>query len=697
MVLLSVSAQAQRFDWAKAYTGYGGDSDIDIPGNVITSSVVDKEGNLYIVANFYPGHKIFGVEPIPPDLSYINYTSKSVMIAKISPDGEVLWHKGIHSKDNTGANSGNIYARGIKLLGDSAVMVYATIPFPFYEDEESNGLTDLWYLDTLLLHLPPRWTEVRSGNALLPCFMTLSLDDGRLIEDHMISTCAADENGEPIKMTGVDYIDSYNAYIQRFDVDQDGNIYVLNQVDAYHFANLPASKLGFLIDNRHFVWYRDQHRSGRWNYEIVKFSPHFDTVLQVEYLFDSTDDTPSDFGYPQIMKPSFRLDSENNLYVSLSIQDPHKRYPISNSDTLAFIRGEYDIYSNLLIKYNSDLVPQFVKQLHSTNERGNTSELFIPRWFFSGTVEFDDETNSLYWTGATHKTSAGCSHTDNTDINIFYGNDTLDLVNNFYWLRLDRDDGRLISYGKARYGGQFHTELYGHRDEDPRIAVANGKVAATFCYVGDVIFADTTIVRDMPMGTESSGMLSSTALGIWDDDGNELKLQDFNASHLYNQSGHVCLHDSILYITFVARDGASFADFQFASTGGRSQSILTKYVDTMLMAPGGNAPTNEGIDDPQTLTQSSSQAIKVFPNPTTGMLHIELNDNALTQSSSQAVKSVTLYNTMGQQVKFFNLTDAIKQSSDQTITIDLSPLPAGVYYLTVATGEGNTRHKVVKR
>ncbi|MBO4588802.1 MAG: leucine-rich repeat domain-containing protein [Bacteroidales bacterium] len=97
-----------------------------------------------------------------------------------------------------------------------------------------------------------------------------------------------------------------------------------------------------------------------------------------------------------------------------------------------------------------------------------------------------------------------------------------------------------------------------------------------------------------------------------------------------------------------------------------------------------------GIDNPNTLTQSSNQAITVFPNPTTGILHIQPNTDALTQSGNQTISSLTLHNAMGQPVMVQNSDFKIQNS------IDLSPLPAGVYYLTIKSNETTTRHKVIK-
>lgn len=75
-------------------------------------------------------------------------------------------------------------------------------------------------------------------------------------------------------------------------------------------------------------------------------------------------------------------------------------------------------------------------------------------------------------------------------------------------------------------------------------------------------------------------------------------------------------------------------------------------------------------------------AVSVYPNPTSDVLHIATNGASIT--------SLSLYNAMGQPVITQN-TDFIIQNS-----INLEGLPAGIYYLTVKSGETTTRHKIIK-
>ncbi|MBQ3581177.1 MAG: T9SS type A sorting domain-containing protein [Bacteroidales bacterium] len=148
-----------------------------------------------------------------------------------------------------------------------------------------------------------------------------------------------------------------------------------------------------------------------------------------------------------------------------------------------------------------------------------------------------------------------------------------------YWLRIDRDNGNLLSYGKARSETATTLNIYtGGLPIDPRMGIANGKVVATFNYGHSFSFADTTVDR----GSSSSW---ATALGIWDEDGNELACYDFNAEHNYNRNRGVYLKDSALYITGVLFSSGTFGDTTLPNAGCRA--YIAKYVDPSLMQPSG--------------------------------------------------------------------------------------------------------------
>ena len=760
--MLSLTIHAQHFDWVRGWSGYGGSSDTEVPGNVIKGSVVDSEGNVYVVGEYFPGTKVFGVDPVPLDIATAT-TNRSIVIAKLNQEGELVWYKGIYNSCTTSLMGWQL-ARDIRLIGDTAVMIMANIKLPGTPGISNNKL---YYLDTLLEDRTKfQWADTLDSQTPT-AFITLGLD-GTLKEDHFVLVGALDSVGIPfVSFTG--RVQSEGLSKMFFDVDNDGNIYVLrnNKMNIYNTTimdslghpitltinteNGAVGTIRVIADGHGDMYFTPPHKAGWWNMNIMKFSPHFERLINSMYVFDSTDIYNEE---KTITPTSFKIDDKNNIYFYFSV-DPPSYLPLSKSDTLAFMSHDKEVYSDMLIKYDSSLTPLFAKQLRSTY--GTDDPYQSSRRFETGTVEIDSESNTFYVTGKLQKNFMGMA--DNGTVQIYYGIDTLNLENNFFWLRLDRDNGSLVSYGRVR--SVYKSEILTHNSAEPTIAVANGKVAATFNYRNDFTFADTTIYS-------GNSYNFAQAMAIWDDEGNEIAYYDFNAIHDYNRTGGVHVHDSTLYVTGVVYTGATFGDTVLASTGGRSQAFIAKYVNPIfaqsgsserlpqhitweqeldfiaqpspialnayassglpihytssdpdvayidggnlfyagegdatvtatqpgnyiylaaepvtktVTTPSGHNPGGDGIQ--QAADGRQQAAVSVYPNPTSGVVHIDTDGAAIT--------TVTLHNAMGQTVA----TDTIKQSNNHT-TIDLSPLPAGVYYLTVRSGETTARHKIIK-
>ena len=779
LAMLSLTMNAQRFDWVRGWSGYGGSSDSEVPGNVIKGSVVDSEGNIYVVGEYFPGTKVFGVDPVPLDIATAT-TNRSIVVAKLDKEGELVWYKGIYNSLANGG-MGNQYVRDIRLVGDTAVMIMANILMPGNNPGDNISGNILYYLDTLLID----WTYMPWNDSInerkATVFIELGLD-GAFMEDHFLYIGALDSAGNPfVVSSGKVELDPLNSHF--FDVDNDGNIYITRYNEgSFHIPGLctdstgrfpvpftvtngGVSKLRVIADGRGDMFFTPPHKAAEWNLNVMKFSPHFERLINSVYVFDSTDvySESNIFFHPStgvaykpgIHASSFKIDERNNVYMLLCLHDYSSLMPLSNSDTLAFTGHDEETYTNLLIKYDSSLTPLFAKQLRSTY--GTDDPYQSSRRFETGTIEVASETNTIYLTGELQKNYLGMA--DNGTVQIYFDSDTLDLKNNFYWLRLDRDNGSLVSYGKVQ--SDYMAEIYTDNSSVPTIAVANGKVAATFNYTYNFTFADTTI-------SSGTSYNNAQAMAIWDDMGNEIACYDFNAIHSRNRTGGVYVHDSTLYVTGVVYTGATFGDTVLASTGGRSQAFIAKYVNPIfaqsgsserlpqhitweqeldfiaqpspialnayassglpihytssdpdvayidggnlfyagegdatvtatqpgnyiylaaepvtkpVITPSGHNPGGDGIQ--QAADGRQQAAVSVYPNPTSGVVHIDTDGAAIT--------TVALHNAMGQTVA----TDTIKQSNNHT-TIDLSPLPAGVYYLTVRSGETTARHKIIK-
>ena len=80
-----------------------------------------------------------------------------------------------------------------------------------------------------------------------------------------------------------------------------------------------------------------------------------------------------------------------------------------------------------------------------------------------------------------------------------------------------------------------------------------------------------------------------------------------------------------------------------------------------------------GVED----VNSKENGIKVYPNPATEQLHIELNTNY------SALNRITIYDLQGREL----LNKHLNESKTKNVSIDVSNLPKGMYVLRASTNE----------
>jgi len=85
--------------------------------------------------------------------------------------------------------------------------------------------------------------------------------------------------------------------------------------------------------------------------------------------------------------------------------------------------------------------------------------------------------------------------------------------------------------------------------------------------------------------------------------------------------------------------------------------------------------------NPQAISANHADLIiRVFPNPTTDIIHLKSNEN---------IDFVLVYNQMSTQVLNLHINKS-------TSSISFSDLPVGVYYLKIQAGQKISTHKIVK-
>ena len=436
-VALSLAAHAQHFDWAKSFYGYG-----DKYRNFPCGLVADSEGNTYRLMQVASGGWLDTIDPF----EVVTNHNTSALLVKMSPDGRYLWHRIINPWEYGGDSDVKVY--DLRMLGDTALMMMIDIPLPYTDNGYSTPIvfTKLYYLDTLLTTSETLMPTDSIYNWRCTAFITLGLD-GTLLEHHFLQVTYLDSLGNPLMGrygSGV-----YGKWLDagHFDVDSRGNIYVVRRAEdivysdsLLHFQNGGLSGYRFMVDGTRFLTHIPPYSTGRWNQQVLKFSPHFDSLLDASYIVG---DVPGADWYstPWLSINSFDVHNDQ-LYFTIQAKFDHNGMPIARSNGLQIEVDSIAFYSEsgcvlrLDTGLNADLLMQF-------NYVPRPDELWSAVILNATCV--DTATGSLFVLGL-----AGTdSYSGNGNPHQFiYRGDTLDNRDDAFWLRVGIDDGHYLSYGR---------------------------------------------------------------------------------------------------------------------------------------------------------------------------------------------------------------------------------------------------------
>jgi hypothetical protein len=248
-----------------------------------------------------------------------------------------------------------------------------------------------------------------------------------------------------------------------------------------------------------------------------------------------------------------------------------------------------------------------------------------------------------------------------------YRGDTLNLMNNACWLRLNADDLSLISYGKARSAGTQTYERTYFKGDSYWWAHYGSFVATdnrVFCQVNfqsNILFQNTHINSPYGMG-----------LFIWDYDGRELAYIDYNSNGRYNEQGYIHLKDSSLWLTGTLTADADFGSIH-VDAASNSHAYIAHYTDTAFMTP-------YVYSDPSTeqVVETEQLICQIYPNPTSDNLFINVTD--------EQISNVYVISSLGKQME-------IKLFGNR---VSLSDVPSGIYYIQIITNRNIYQQKVIK-
>ena len=647
-LLLALGSGAQRFEWAKGYlTGEHCE---------IVGSVVDSVGNLYFLGDF-SGDARWDAESFLPTMPVGGHSSIgiSTVIAKISPSGEMIWRKPIYNMDS------NTLQWKIILVGDTAIACMVDIPTPPVRHIR-------YYLDTLVtgddvFSYP---AEVgRLSPAAVTAYIVLDLD-GNVKEQHFLYLTFVDNQGNDVGHTvytpaGEVVLYAINTlYDPSFDIDGDGNIYVVRRAQdqtyimdsvKYSVANGNVSAVKCWDNGRLVGVIPSAVNIGSWYPQLMKFSPHFDTLLAYHYLIQ--DSYGLDFGMSSYVK----VDAYGNPYVfgildnlyasnaSLSIDDSAKIYlPVTSAE-----QGK-----GYLIKLDSNLTPLYGVYIEDSvinPEVNNSGDDFY-------NIDFDYDSNLLFINAALGRSLFGDT-TNYYAIPMYRGHIFPNLKKGSYVLALRLEDGALHSCGivNSKYGSSSFS--YGGMG----IACGNNRVFIQSKYIGGIY---------LPMEfIEFEGFGRSLCYVVFDYQGHVIGGNEYKAYSQDNYPGPISLRDSVLYLSNHLVTGATFGDIHLPTPSGVFLCVA-KYVDPAFMTPYVAPP----VAAPQ--AEAASHTLTLYPNPVRDRLHID--------GLKEPVTAATALNLYGQRIP-------IPIHGNTLLT---THLPAGVYFLELKTIGQQLTFKFIK-
>ena len=326
---------------------------------------------------------------------------------------------------------------------------------------------------------------------------------------------------------------------------------------------------------------------------------------------------------------------------------------LSNSNDLHLTTNT--VTSSWLVKYSADL---FATHLIKLSHTGETTNLAQSLGIYNTHV--DESTNSLFIMG-TLKWAANPQYTEGY---VLYNGDTVNVDNkSAYWIRLNKDNLALISFGKAR----SNEETYGIT----ALATSHNRVFSQIKYIGSINFDDTTCVVD------NHGM----AFAIWDNEGHELEIIDYGNVASQDYAGQINVVDSIVYLTGKISNGQCFGSS--TETWEGSQPYISKYVDISFLTP--YTPIDTTHTDPidtgsvRITVVGDEGAFVAYPNPFRQKVTIEV------QGGEPLAETAWLTDLTGRREQV-----RLTAEAPGRYTLDLTARPQATYLLTLTTASGKT-------
>lgn len=689
-------SRAQNFDWIQTYTG----SDVSGFCNAINKTVNDSDGNVYFLGRCAFDASIDGQRFLPMTPYGNGCWTRCTLIGKISKNGELEWSKIIHSNHDASHTGGG----AINICNDSLIHICTPVwvPNTYPQEWPMEGRNYLYYMDTLMRYFYKGDSIVHNGNYLYdyarfnmlsPITSYTTFDNsGNIKDEYWLLVSLLDTNGVPHKLPAIYGEDASNmnqaCELMREGVscvDNDGNIIVVRSLSEYYFkydsllkrsvncnitdANISAQRI-YVNGKRYFdVPLPDIRPSaGRCNYQILKFSPHFEELLASQFLFEPTLEHLDTINEVVRIR-GLECDGHNNIYLLGSSNSCRQfqnsgdeaNLTIGGSDSLSLTFRCFDQCRGFLIKYDSLLNPLYLKQLDRvTDDQPSFDDYYGDIMPLFG---FDEEDKMFLLVSAFAKYDT---------VNTHYYYDTTEIkARNYSLIRINPDDGKLISKSQETKG-EYITTGVSLADKNGIVAI-NNRVIMQIEYRWWLDFAGERYEK-------AEAFEWGMGFAVWDYDGNELCFVDYGTNGgSSNATSSVCLVDSVLYLTgMLASGGARFGDVTVPNSGS-SQSFIARYVDTAFMHP---YVRPGGQQDIQLVVRGGEPVVTVYPNPCAQRVTVDWDGD-----EPPVVATVT-------DIGGRTYSVALAATGAGRYAIDFASLPAANYLLTLTTPSG---HRVTTR
>ena len=616
--LLAITAHGQRFEWARTIDGY--DQSSSNVANKIVGSMTDRGGNLYICAQYGWSASLCGANL--PD----GGENGNMVVAKISPDGGMVWHKEIYGYRTTGGT-----AVGLLPMGDTAMMVCYKLIAPGYQEWIDVFGTRYGWQNNDFDSLFTGSDSLRFNHLYLTCFSTFTLD-GEITSTHYLTRACLDTKGNPF--TGADMghpADSLKILVDEnfapnaLTMDGEGNIILTRMASESVTVLVPCDTCGasqtvptqlatwnggvggvrYYVDGRRIYDFEVPFRAENWNVQMLKLTPNLDSVLFCQYLAYDTVGHGESSAVPVVFdmcgEQILACDHDGNIYFCSTVKSPlvgellgdtvvwdstdHGYHMVEIYDTAYYrdilldslrpdlrIHTEHgQMFTAYLLKYSPDGTLLWVHQPRVREEWEAYPYTLESRSSTYYSLLMRDEDSSLYILGD-FCPGAGLDTTHYQSINFGLGDTAWHRHKGAGFVRLRATDGGYLGSGCAPAPDGAATA--------GTLAVQENHVVMQVKYSRQLVGIDTVYQHHFP-GDLNDG--STLAIVHFDNEGHIQNVIDLGNDDQKSRTGQCLLRDSVLYLTGALASNAYLGDITLYA--GNNKSYIIKYVDTAFMTP----------------------------------------------------------------------------------------------------------------